>query len=365
MRSPAWLALFLLLGCGDPSPAPEPPPPPPVRVERLAPISHAPRATGTSELDPLRQATLSVEAPGRVVALQIERGQHVEQGEVLLRLDVGRTTVAARAAGAAVTQAEAGLAQAERERGLAERLTQSGSASRRSLEQAQDAETIARAGLESARAQARVTRRGLTEAVLRAPFAGTIVERRVEMGEYVAPGAPVAVLMDTSALRADVLLDPRDALDVRPGASVEATVFARPDERFEGEVLRVGEAVDRPTRRLPVEVEIRDPAGRLRPGLVARFSVHTGEPSQILAIDAGATFERFELMLVYVVDEEDVAHQRSVTVRPIEDGRVEVLHGLEAGERVVVDGQDRVLDGQPVQIVDEPPGEPRAERGDG
>ena len=89
-----------------------------------------------------------------------------------------------------------------------------------------------------------MTRRGSTEAVLRAPFAGTVVERQVEIGEYVAPGAPLGTLMDASVLRAEVLLDPREALDARPGAPVRAEVFARPGEVFEGEVLRVGEAVD-------------------------------------------------------------------------------------------------------------------------
>ena len=66
-------------------------------------------------------------------------------------------------------------------------------------------------------------------------------ERRVEVGEYVAPGAPAIVLMDTSELRANLLVDPREALDVRPGARVGVRVFARPGRQFEGAVLRVGD----------------------------------------------------------------------------------------------------------------------------
>ena len=360
------IAAIVALGCGAPTEAEEAPAPPPVHVDVVSSTTRVPVAAGTSSLEALRRATLSVEAPGRVVALEMEAGQRVDAADVLLRLDVGRTAVAAAAASAAVTQAEASLAQAERERSLAERLAQSGSASRRSLEQAQDATSIATAALATARAQSRVTRRGLTEAVLRAPFAGTIVERRVEMGEYVAPGSPVAVLKDISALHADVLLDPREALDVTPGARVTARVFARPDERFEGEVLRVGEAVDAQTRRLPVEVEIRDPDRRLRPGLVARFEVEIGEPSTVLTVDADTSFERFELTQVYVVDADDVAHRRTVTLGPIRDGRSAVLTGLEEGERVVVEGQDRVLDGEPVRVVDPNlEGEAHAEREDG
>ncbi len=343
---------WALGGCGSRTEAEEAPPPPPVHVDLATSSVRVPIATGTSELEPVRRATLSVEAPGRVVAVEIEAGQRVEVGAVLLRLDVGRTAVASAAANAAVAQAEATVAQAERERALADRLAQSGSASRRSLEQAQDTASIARAALAAARAQSRVTRRGLTEAVLRAPFSGVIVSRQVEVGEYVAPGSPVAVLMDVSSLQAEVLLDPRDALDVRPGARVTARVFARPDERFEGEVLRVGEAIDAQTRRLPVEVEIRDPGRRLRPGLVARYEVEVGEPRAVLTVDADSSFERFEATQVYVVDDQSVAHRRSVTLGSIRGGRAEVIEGLEEGDRVVVEGQDRVLDAEPVRVID-------------
>lgn len=355
--------LLVALGCGGEEASEEPAPPPPVHVDAVRTTRRVPSTGGTAALEPLRQATLSVEAPGRVVEVAMERGQAVAAGDVLLRLDVGRTAVAARAAAANVSQAEAALAQASRERALAQRLVGSGSASRRSLEQAEDAESLAEAALAAARAQANVTRRGLTEAVLRAPFDGTVVERRVERGEYVAPGTPVATLMDASVLRAEVLLDPREALDVRPGATVTAEVFARPDERFEGEVLRVGEAVDPETRRLPVEVEIRDPEHRVRPGLVARFEVRTGEPRDVPTVDAAAAFERFELTQVYVVDDDGVAHRRTVELGPVVDGRAEVLEGLTAGARVVVDGQDRVLDGEPVRVVEPPAegGEPRTE----
>lgn len=364
MLRPFPVLIALVVGCGTPTEAAEQAPPPPVHVDVVAETVRTPSTSGTAELTALRRATLSVEAPGRVIALEIEAGQHVEAGDVLLRLDVGRTAVAASAATAAVAQAEASLAQAERERTLAERLAASGSASQRNVDQARDATAIAQAALATAQAQARVTRRGLTEAVLRAPFAGTIVERRVELGEYLGPGTPVAILMDTRALRADVLLDPRDALDVRPGAAVTARVFARPDERFEGEVIRVGEAIDAQTRRLPVEVELLDPDHRLRPGLVARFEVVVGEPRTVPTVDADCAFERFEQTQVYLVDAEDVAHRRTVRLGAVEGGRAAILDGLVPGDRVVAEGQDRVLDGQAVRVV-EPEAATDPEHGDG
>lgn len=341
-----------MAGCAEEAVEEPPPAPPPVHVDAVRREARVPHTTGTAELEPLRRATLSVEAPGRVIALDMERGQVIEAGQVLLRLDVGRTAVAAQAAAAGVTQAQAQLAQAERERTLAERLHGSGSTSQQSLDQARDAERLAQAAVSASQAQVRLSRRGLTEAVLRAPFGGTLVERRVETGEYVAPGAPVAVLMDVSELHAEVLLDPRDALDVQPGAHVTAHVFARPDDSFEGRVLRVGEAIDPMTRRLPVEVQIDDPAHRLRPGLVARFEVQTGPARDLLTVDADAIFERFEVNQVYAIDTDGIAHRRAVELGDMVSGRAIVVEGLEEGDRVVVDGQDRVLDGEPVTLVE-------------
>ena len=92
------------------------------------------------------------------------------------------------------------------------------------------------------------------------------------------PGSPMLSLADTSLLKARVLLDPREAIDVTVGSRATISVYARPDEVFTGRVVRVGEVIDPRTRRLPVEIELDDHGGRLRPGLVAKFEVVTGEP---------------------------------------------------------------------------------------
>lgn len=325
-------------------------PPPPVYLDTVSMDPYTPTSVGTAELEPVRSATLAVEAPGRVLAVNAQRGQRVRAGDVIVRLDVGRTSVAAQAASASVTQAEAALAQARREHELTQRLQASGAASQRSLDNAADAERLAAAALEAAQAQVRVSRRGLTEAILRAPFDGQIAERRVEVGEYLVPGAPVAVLIDNSELIARVLLDPREALDVEPGARARVEVFARPNEIFDAEVLRISDLIDSGTRRLPVELSLGDVRERLRPGLMARFTVDVGPEDQHLTVDADAVFERFEQTHVYVVGENDIAVRRRVELGSTHNGRALVLDGLETGERVVVQGQDRVLAGQPVSV---------------
>lgn len=347
------IATLLLLGaCTQPAPEAEPVPPPPVHVERAAARDIVPTTEGVTTLEPARDALLRAEVAGRVVELLVEVGSRVEVGAPLVRLDVGRAAVALDAAGAQVSQAEAALAQAERQRELAERLVQSGGAASTRLDDATDGVRLARAALEASQAQQRLTRRGMTEAVVRAPFAGVVAERFVEVGELASPGAPVLRLVDVSHLVATVLLDPRDALDLRPGAPASVEAHAREGERFAAIVERVGEVVDPRTRRLPVEVRIEDPERRLRPGLAARVRVETGASVATILLPSSAVFERYGQAQVYVVDGEGIARRRTVQRGRARDGHIEVREGLSAGDRVVVGGVERVVHERPVLVVD-------------
>lgn len=350
-RAPRLLSLFALaLGCTGEAPAAVEAPPPPVHAVTIVPESLVPTSEATAEILANREAHLRSETAGRVVAVLVEPGQRIDDGEVMLRLDVGRPASAARAAEAALAQSQARLDQAERELARTRQLVRTGGLPERRLDDARDAVRLASAARDAARAQSKLARRGLTEAVVRAPFAGTVVERTVELGEYVTPGSPLLTLADTSRLKARVLLDPREALDVSVGRAAVVTVYARPDETFSAEVVRIGEVIDPSTRRLPVEVEIADPAGRLRPGLVARFSIDTGEPRITLRVPLQSVFERFGSQHVYVV-EDGLAKRRPVVLGEVAEGHAEVVKGLQAGEVVVSKGVTRVVDGSKVRVV--------------
>jgi membrane fusion protein (multidrug efflux system) len=316
-----------------------------IEQERMTPTSVA-----TAEILANREALLRSETAGRVVAVSVETGDRVDEGDVLVRLDVGRPASAVQAAAAAVAQAQARLNQAERELSRTKTLVETGGLPEQRLDDARDAVRLASAARDAARAEARLARRGLTEAVVRAPFAGTVVERVVELGEYLGPGSPMLTLADTSVLKARVLLDPREALDVSVGARAVVTAYARPEEEFGGEVVRVGEVIDPRTRRLPVEIELDDHGERLRPGLVARFSVETAEPTTVLQVPLDGVFERFGSQHVYVV-EDGIAQRRPIVLGEVRAGYAEVVRGVEPGEVVVSKGVTRVVDGARVRVV--------------
>jgi RND family efflux transporter MFP subunit len=351
-----WCLAVAAIGCTGTAPAATEAPPPPVYAATIEPESVTPVSTSTAEILANRQSNMRSETAGRVVDVLVEAGDRVKEGQILLRLDVGRPASAAQAANAAVAQSEARLNQAQREQARTEKLVQTGGLPEQRLDDAEDAVRLASAARDAARAEARLARRGLTEAVVRAPFGGTVVERRVELGEYLAPGSPLLTLADTSLLKARVLLDPREAIDIKVGSKALISVYARPGEVFGGKVVRVGEVIDPRTRRLPVEVELNDDGGRLRPGLVARFSVETGDPKAVIRVPLEGVFERFGSQHVYVIAD-GIAQRRSIVLGTVGAGFAEVAEGIEPGETVVTKGVTRVVDGSRVQVV---PVEPAA-----
>jgi RND family efflux transporter MFP subunit len=351
-----WCLAVAAIGCTGTAPAATEAPPPPVHAATIEPESVTPVSTSTAEILANRQSNMRSETAGRVVDVLVEAGDRVKEAQILLRLDVGRPASAAQAANAAVAQSEARLNQAQREQARTEKLVQTGGLPEQRLDDAEDAVRLASAARDAARAEARLARRGLTEAVVRAPFGGTVVERRVELGEYLAPGSPLLTLADTSLLKARVLLDPREAIDIKVGSKALISVYARPGEVFGGKVVRVGEVIDPRTRRLPVEVELNDDGGRLRPGLVARFSVETGDPKAVIRVPLEGVFERFGSQHVYVIAD-GIAQRRSIVLGTVGAGFAEVAEGIEPGETVVTKGVTRVVDGSRVQVV---PVEPAA-----
>ena len=344
------LVLALGASCATEAPAAQSAPPPPVHTATLRRESLIPTSTATAEILANRESDMRAETSGRVVATYVDGGDRVEAGEILIRLDVGRTASAVQAAQAALTQSDARLQQAERELARTERLVATGGLPEQRLDDARDAVGMATAARVAARAEAKLARRGLTEAVVRAPFDGTVVERAIEVGEWASPGSALLTLADTSRLKARVLLDPREALDVEVGSKADVLAFARPNERFAGRVVRVGEVIDPRTRRLPVEIEIDDPKGRLRPGLVGRFVVETGDPKFVLRVPLESIFERFDRQHVYVV-EDGIARRRAVTLGPVRNRFAEITDGLADGDAVVVKGVARVVDGSEVLVV--------------
>ncbi len=308
----------------------------PTLLIEARPVSVSQPAEATVEA--VRQATLAAQVAGRVMELNVDAGDRVTRGDVLLRIDAAEASQAVAGAEAGVAQAEAGRIKArsdyERARSLFERKFVSQSA----LDQARSALDAANAQVRSAQAgrgQAS-TVVGYTRIV--SPLSGLVAARHVDAGEMAQPGTPLLTVYDPAAMRAvaDVSQQRMTALGKAPlRASVELPGSGR---WVEAAAVTVLPAADARTHTVQVRVDLPPATLGVVPGSYARVHFLSGESAR-LVVPSTAVLRRGELTAVYVADGKGGFSLRQLRLGErvdAEDG-VEVLAGLRSGETIALD----------------------------
>jgi RND family efflux transporter MFP subunit len=279
------------------------------------------------------RATLAARIPASVVALPFREGEPVAQGDVVARLDDG-------ALRSAVEAAESALGSAQADQRRAERLLAKNAATPREVEQATARTAAAQAAVQGAR-------ENLSYAVLRAPFAGTVAARPVDVGDVVNPGAPVIELEGAGVLELRATVDAAAAQALHVGDRVEARVDGQAAP-VAATVRSLSGAGDPATHRFELRAELPAAAG-LRSGLFARLQLPRAATAlTVPTVPARAVFARGGLSGVFVVDG-PVARLRWIAAGAQTGDRIEVRAGLHAGERVVIDPAG-LEDGAPVVV---------------
>ncbi len=296
-----------------------------------------------------------------VEALEVQVGDRVDAGDVIAEFDRARLRARAELARARITGAEAQIAaeraeltllQQERRRLM--RLQESAAFSpaqledkRQEIEAATARIARAEAQLGEARADLALAETDLADGTLRAPYPGVVTERYVSAGDYVTPGEPVVALLDDTSLEieADVpsararYLERDDEVAVRFDVGPTTTARLRaivPDENPLTRTVAVRFAVGTVTADM-----------FLATGQTATLEIPVGEPREVVTVDKDAVLRRPDGDLVFVA-EGGRAEPRPVTLGEAVDGRFVVEDGLEAGELVVVRGNERLQPGQPI-----------------
>lgn len=292
------------------------------------------RAELSADLLPERRAVLAAEVAGVVDVMRVEVGQRIGAGQLVAAVDT-------RALAQALAEAEAYHRQATAQHQRATSLYEKRSITQQQLLDAVTAKDVADSRLASVRLD-------LDKSRIRAPWGGEVAARRVEVGDYVTPGQPVIELVDATTLKVRA---PAPAVDVpflEIGAPVSIRVDAYPGEVFTGRLVRFGAELDPRARSLDVEAEIANRDGRLKPGMSARLEVPRRTIENAVLVPLEALVDLGEQRAVFVVAD-GVARRRVVELGPVVGERVVVLSGVAAGEPVVVDGEQRIADGQAVR----------------
>jgi membrane fusion protein (multidrug efflux system) len=214
------------------------------------------------------------------------------------------------------------------------------------------------ANLRVARAQVAAQQAVINEKTIRAPFAGRLGVRQIDLGQYVAAGTTLVSLQALDPMLVDFYLPQQSVGEIKPGGRLTVTVDAYPGKSFAGTVAAVNSKVDTSSRMLQVRATIANPEGALLPGMFANVSVDTGKPHMLVTIPLTAVAYNPYGSLVYVINDEAEANghsqkkvfQHFVTTGAARGDQVSILKGLEAGAQVVTAGQMKLHNGAAVAI---------------
>lgn len=290
---------------------------------------------------------LGVEISGaRVTALNVDVGQQVRKGQVLLELDHRSLDSELQQANAALSEAEAGVALARANLARGEGLVQDKFISASQLDELRAVRTQAEARRNTARAarDAAQLRRDFAE--LRAPADGVISRRLVQPGQVVAAGSELLRLIRDGRLEWRAELPENDLARVEPGATVQLPSSAGP---VTGRIRAVSPGVDSQTRTGTVYADLPEP-GPLQPGSYVEGRIVTGA-GNALTVPAASVVQRDGHAYVFTLDDRKVAHRVRVGTGTKVGGQVEIVEGLKAGDAVVEQGAGFLGDGDTVRVV--------------
>lgn len=387
----APLALLLLVGCGNteaklPAKAEEAPAPIVVSVaavqERSLPTTLD--VTGTLMAD--AQTDIASEIEQRVVEILVERGQFVNAGQIVARMDdqdaknqlreaeateaqirerlglVDGQTFDARST-PEVQQARATMERAEADYKRFAQLLDEGAVSRAEHDLRRADYLAAKAQYETTLNQMRqlyqsllaqkvrvaMGRKAMEDTIIRAPFSGVIAEKAANVGRYTKKGDRIATIVRIDPLRIELTIPEGAVAAVRKGQRVSFAVQSYPDRQFEGTIAYVGPAVRAESRVLVVEAIVPNPKALLQPGLFATAHIELPAARPSVMVPAAAVKNDGGVFKLFVA-KNDRAEARIVQVGRETGGSVEILRGLQTGERIVSRQVDGLADGSLIAV---------------
>jgi RND family efflux transporter MFP subunit len=284
-------------------------------------------------VEAVNQATVSAQTSGRVAEIFYDVDDFVEGGAPIMRFTDTEQRAALDSARGALEEAEARAAEAESEFARISTMFENGTVARARYDQAQANRNAAAARLDSARAAVTNAEQQLQYTLVRAPYAGIVSSRHVEVGELVRPGAPLMSGLSLEHLR--VIVDVPQSMLAPIREIGKANVYAGDGAPIAAESLTFFPVADAATNTFRVRATLPASSVTLYPGTFVKIGFVVGETERLL-LPASAIVRRSELTAAYVVGDD------SVTLRQIRVGRrhgdrVEVLAGLEPGEAVAAD----------------------------
>jgi RND family efflux transporter MFP subunit len=350
--------------------------------------------TVTGSFAAQEQSTLSVKVPGRLEKMNVDIGSVVRKGDLLAQIERSDYELRVKQAEAALAQARARLGlpidgdndavdvektgtveqakalldEAKKNRQRVQELAKSQISSQSEVDSVEAAYTVAEARYQNAleemrekvaiatqrRAELNIAKKQLADAATYSPFDGIVHERRASPGEFLQSGTPLLVIAAVNPLRLRLQVPERESVQIRPGQALEIRV-GEATNVYRSTISRVSPILAESNRMLRVEADVpSSPA--LRPGLFAEATIIVSTNDSALTIPVEAVTSFVGLEKAFIV-EKGKAVEKSLTTGRKQDGFVEVLSGISAGDQVILH-PEKIRSDEPV-IIEEAHAEAR------
>jgi RND family efflux transporter MFP subunit len=391
-------ALILLSISASCSPRTETQPPPQAARTTTVNVTTAKQATIGRNLDytgttrPLKIVSLRSQATGQLLDLLVDVGDRVQLGQILARLDDRLLATVVRQEKAALSSLEAELAlarievsnaqieverlqlqyqQAKNDADRLEKLALEGAIPLQQSETAQTTAAVALKAVNSARSKIKVgeqvvagiigriaaqksviaqeqQRQAYT--ILKAPLTGIVIEKVKEPGDLVSIGDEILKIGDFQQVKVVVLLSELDLKTINLGQTVNVSLDAFGDRNFAGRITRIFPLTQGTTRRIPVEITIPNRDGLIKGGLLARVQFNNNSAAQVIVPETAIVNQEKSPAIFVLSESNSQVEKRPVRLGQALDGQVEIIAGVEPGERFVVNSSKPLKNGEKVRV---------------
>lgn len=308
-----------------------------VDVATVAPQTLSRSLSLSGSMSPIVQATVKSKVGGEVELMPLREGHDVREGEVVARIDTRNLQAQYDRQLAAVERARADLDLATLNRDKNRMLLEKRYISQNTYEATESAYAGSIANLKLAEADARLAKISLDDAVVRAPFAGTIAKRHVQPGEKVSMDSTVVTLVDLRQMVLEAAVPAADIPAVQIGQRARFTVGGFGAKEFVGEVQRINPITADGSRAITIYIAVANPDRALKGGMFAQGALALDQTQPVLAVPERAVHEEAGAAYVYTLRDDTIVRTNVKVGAPAPGGTfVEVREGLTAGDRVIV-----------------------------
>ncbi len=320
-----------------------------VKIQAITPKGISKTLTVSGTLVGENEATVIAETGGKIEAVKAQIGDWLAKGQVIVQLENDLKAVALDQAKAQLMSAQTNHEKSQNDLKRYENLFKEQIATQSDIENARLAARAAEAQLKSAEAALKLAQRQYDDAAIKAPLSGRLADRYVNLAAMVMPGDKIGDVVDGRNMKLKSSVAENEIALVRPGQRVELVADALGDVKYIGKILTVAQRATN-ERTYPIEVLItNDKNESLKSGMFARATIEVEKNNETIVVPSSVILAEAENNYVFV-ESNGIAKRIVVKLGMQDGGQTQIVEGLNAGDRLVVFGQQRLSDGAKVVV---------------